>query len=119
MAYNVDWSLVEFHLSQGQNVLLDSPCLYQEMVDRGIELSKKYKTTYKYVECYLNDFQEINNRLKCRNRMVSQIEVASSEETFKFTIENSKNPNEGLYIVVNTKQPLERYIDQVIRFIKE
>lgn len=51
--------------------------------------------------------------------MVSQIEVASSEETFKFTIENSKKPNEGLYIVVNTKQPLERYIDQVIRFIKE
>lgn len=119
MAYNVDWSLVEFHLSQGQNVLLDSPCLYQEMVDRGIELSKKYKTTYKYVECYLNDFQEINNRLKSLNRMVSQIEVASSEETFKFTIENSKKPNEGLYIVVNTKQPLERYIDQVIRFIKE
>lgn len=25
VAYNMDWSLVEFHLSQGQNVVLDSP----------------------------------------------------------------------------------------------
>lgn len=29
IAYNVDWSLVEFHLSQGLNVVLDSPCLYR------------------------------------------------------------------------------------------
>ncbi|MGE7982219.1 AAA family ATPase [Solibacillus sp. NPDC093137] len=119
IAYNVDWSLVEFHLSQGQNVVLDSPCLYQEMVDRGIRLSKKYNVTYKYVECYLNDFQEINNRLKNRNKMVSQIEAACSEETFKFTIENSKKPNEGAYIVVDTNEPLESYIDRVIGFIKE
>jgi len=118
MAYNVDWSLVEFHLSQGQNVVLDSPCLYQEMVDRGIDLSKKYNAAYKYVECYLNDFQEINNRLKSRNKMVSQIEAVSSEETFKLTIENSKKPDEGSYIVVNTSEPLESYIDQVIDFIK-
>ena len=119
VAYNIDWSLVEFYLSQGQNVVLDSPCLYQEMVDRGIGLSKKYNASYKYVECYLNNFQEINNRLKSRNRMVSQIEEASSEEIFKFTIENSKKPKEGSYIVVDTKEPLEKYIDQVIGFIKQ
>lgn len=82
-------------------------------------MSKKYNVTYKYVECYLNDFQEINNRLKNRNRMVSQIEAACSEETFKFTIENSKKPNEGSYIVVDTNEPLESYIDRVIGFIKE
>ncbi|MEK4385553.1 AAA family ATPase [Solibacillus sp. FSL W7-1464] len=119
IAYNVDWSLVEFHLSQGQNVVLDSPCLYQEMVERGIGLSKKYNAAYKYVECYLNDYQEINNRLQSRNRMVSQIEKASSEEIFKFTIENSKKPDEGSYIIVNTKDPLESYIDRVIDFIME
>ncbi|MEK5184770.1 AAA family ATPase [Solibacillus sp. FSL W7-1324] len=118
IAYNVDWSLVEFHLSQGLNVVLDSPCLYQEMVDRGIDLSKKYNATYKYVECYLNDFQEINNRLKSRNKMVSQINAVSSEETFKRTLENSKKPDEGSYIVVNTSEPLESYIDQVIDFIE-
>ncbi|WP_339176029.1 AAA family ATPase [Solibacillus sp. FSL R5-0691] len=118
IAYNVDWSLVEFHLSQGQNVVLDSPCLYQETVDRGIDLSKKYNATYKYVECYLNDFQEINNRLKSRNKMVSQINAVSSEETFKRTLENSKKPDEGSYIVVNTSEPLESYIDQVIDFIE-
>lgn len=33
MAYDVDWSLVEYHLSLGQNVILDSPCLYDEMLD--------------------------------------------------------------------------------------
>lgn len=36
ISYNIDFSLVDFHLSQGHNVILDSPCLYEEMVEKGI-----------------------------------------------------------------------------------
>lgn len=64
ISYNIDWSLIEFHLSQGQDVIFDSPCLYQEMIDKGTYLSKKYNVKYKYVECYLSDIHEINFRLK-------------------------------------------------------
>ena len=39
IAYHIDWSLVDFHLSQGQSVILDSPCLYAEMLEKGTALS--------------------------------------------------------------------------------
>lgn len=61
-SYNIDWSLVEFYLSQGHNVILDSPCLYDELIEKGIPLSEKYPIKYKYVECYLDDMGEINRR---------------------------------------------------------
>lgn len=119
ISYNIDWSLIEFHLSQGQNVIFDSPCLYQEMVDRGIGLSKKYNVKYKYVECCLNDFHEVNFRLLNRERLVSQIREVSSEEAFNETIENSKKPTDYQWIVVDTGRPLESYINKVIHYINE
>lgn len=117
ISYNIDWSLVEFHLSQGQDVVFDSPCLYQEMIDRGTDLSKKYNVKYKYVECYLNDIHEINYRLKNRERMISQIREVKSEEIFKYTIENSKKPSEYKCMVIDTGKPLESYINDVMKYI--
>lgn len=119
ISYNIDWSLIEFHLSQGHNVIFDSPCLYEEMVDRGIGLAKKYNATYKYVECYLNDLHVINDRLKNRERMISQISEVLSEEAFTYTIENSKKPTDYPCIVVDTSRPLESYLYEVINYINE
>ncbi|MCG7344679.1 ATP-binding protein [Sporosarcina sp. ACRSL] len=119
ISYNIDWSLIEFHLSQGHSVVFDSPCLYEEMVDRGTSLAKKYNAAYKYVECYLNDFHAINDRLKSRDRMISQISEVRSEEAFTYSIENSKKPTDYPCLVVDTAKPLESYIDDVVNYIKE
>ncbi|ASJ48804.1 AAA family ATPase [Bacillus cereus] len=119
ISYNIDWSLIEFYLSQGQAVIFDSPCLYEEMVKKGTDLSEKYNVKYKYVECYIDDMDEINFRLKNRERMISQIKEIMSEEDFKYTIENSKKPSEYKCLVVDTAQPLENYILDVIKYINE
>ncbi|MEK3977965.1 AAA family ATPase [Psychrobacillus sp. FSL K6-2836] len=119
ISYNIDWSLIEFHLSQGQDVIFDSPCLYQEMIDKGTYLSKKYNVKYKYVECYLSDIHEINFRLKNRERMISQIKEIKSEIAFKSTIENSKKPLGYKCITVDTGQTLESYIQDVMNYIYE
>ncbi|MEB2282978.1 ATP-binding protein [Lysinibacillus xylanilyticus] len=119
ISYNIDWSLVDFHLSQGHNVILDSPCLYEELVDRGTILSVKYNVKYKYIECYLDDFQEINYRLTNRERMVSQITEIKSEVAFKHTLQSSKKPSNYRCIIVNTRQPLENYIQEVMDYINE
>ncbi|OFD55088.1 hypothetical protein BWGOE4_37430 [Bacillus mycoides] len=119
ISYNIDWSLIEFHLSEGQAVIFDSPCLYEEMVEKGTDLSKKYNAKYKYIECYLDDSNEINFRLKNRDRMLSQIKEIQSEESFKYTIKNSKKPPEYKCLVVDTKQPLESYIQEVMNYIHE
>jgi len=117
ISYNIDWSLVDFHLSQGLNVILDSPCFYEEMVDKGTILTEKYNVKYKYIECYLDDFKEINYRLKNRDRMVSQIAEIKSEAVFNDTLQNSKKPSNCRCITVNTRQPLENYIQEVMDYL--
>jgi hypothetical protein len=89
------------------------------MIDKGTSLSKRYSVKYKYVECYINDIHQINYRLKNRERMISQIQEIKSEEAFKYTIENSKRPSEYKYLVVDTGQPLESSIHDVMNYINE
>ncbi|MGF9964310.1 AAA family ATPase [Bacillus rhizoplanae] len=117
ISYDIEWALIDFHLSQGHDVILDSPCLYVEMVEKGTALSKKHHAKYKYVECYLNDMQEIDNRLKNRKRMISQIQHVESEELFKKWVGNSKKPSDYHYLIVDSGQPLDSYVNEVIEYI--
>lgn len=119
ISYSIDWSLIEFYLSQGQAVILDSPCLYEELIEKGLYVSEKYHVTYKYVECYLDDIHEINFRLKNRDRMVSQIKEIKSEVAFNYAIENSKKPSGSKCMVVDTRKPLASYLHDVINYINE
>lgn len=119
ISYSIDWALVDYYLSQGLNVILDSPSLYSEMVDKGVNLTEKYQASYKYIECYLNDIKEINKRLSERKRMVSQIEQAASEETFNKTIQNSKKPEHIECLTVNTAEPIEQYLGRVMQYLKD
>jgi len=119
ISYNIDWSLIESFLSQGQKVIFDSPCLYEEMITKGTALANKYNVPYKYVECYLDDFDEINLRLKNRESKISQIKEVKSIEGFRFTIENSKKPDHHKCLVVDTSQPLDSYIQEVLEYILE
>ncbi|RXJ04505.1 ATP-binding protein [Anaerobacillus alkaliphilus] len=119
ISYNIDWSLIEFHLSQGHSVIFDSPCLYDEMISKGTSLAERYNVKYKYIECYLNDFNEINSRLKNRESMISQIKEVKSFEGFTYTIENSKKPDNHRCLIVNTGKPLDTYIQDVINYIME
>jgi hypothetical protein len=62
---------------------------------------------------------EINNRLKNRVRMPSQIEQVSSEEGFKKTINNSKKPYGVKCIRVDTSHPTSDYIGGVVAYLTE
>ena len=117
IAYNVDFALIDFYLSMGKNVILDSPCLYDEIIDQGTEISDKYDANYKYIECYLDDFDEINRRLKKRKTLISQISEVKSSETFYMALKNSKKPQNYKYISVNSGKPVDTYINEVINYI--
>lgn len=116
IAYDIDWALIDFHLASGHNVILDSPCLYEEMILKGTELTRKHQVEYKYIECILHDFNEINDRLKKRERKISQIEEIQSEEAFRKTIESSKKPDVPV-LMVDTSKPIEEYIDEVMDYL--
>lgn len=119
IAYNIDWSLIDFQMSQGHSVIFDSPCLYEEMVEKGTFLAQKYNVKYKYIECLIDDSTVINFRLKNRSRMISQIKEIHSEEAFQYTINNSKKPSDYKCLVVDTRNPLESYLQDVMKYIYE
>ncbi|MGG1878795.1 AAA family ATPase [Paenibacillus cisolokensis] len=119
LSYTVDWALVEFYLSQGYDVIFDSPCLYSEMIENGMNLAEKYGATYKYVECLFHDFNEINRRLRTRQRMISQI-AETAEADFIAAIQDSKRPPSHIKsLVVDSSQPLDSYIQDVLDYIRE
>ena len=118
IGYSIDWALADFYLSQGFPVILDSPCLYSEMIEKGQALSKQYNVKYKYVECIARDMHVVNKRLKKRDNMISQITAVSSEEGFYYTIENSAKPQDTAILQVNTLQRPEEYIEEVINYMK-
>lgn len=89
------------------------------MIEKGTALATKYNVKYKYVECYLDDMNEINLRLKNRKGMISQIKEIKSIDAFKFTIENSKKPSKGKSLLVNTRQPIKGYLETVMNYINE
>ncbi len=117
ISYNIEWALIDLHLSQGHSVILDSPCFYSEGVETGIKLAKKHNVDYKYVECYLNDLKEIDKRLKQRDRMISQIQQVSSEEAFRHWVDSSKKPSNIKCLVVDTSKSIDAYINDVIRYL--
>lgn len=118
ISYEIDWQLIDYYLGLGNSVIFDSPCLYDVMIERGLSLQKKHNVFYKYVECFLNDFEEINCRLTSRNKMLSQISSVNSKEDFLYTIHNSKKPEKINCLKIDTSQPLESYIDLVVDYIQ-
>lgn len=119
ISYDIEWALIDFHLSQGQSVILDSPCFYEEMLEKGRNLTEKHQAAYRYVECYLNDYDETNRRLKTRQRMISQIQEVASKEIFHRSIHNSKRPSNGTFLKVETSKPVDDYINMVMTYIQD
>ncbi|WP_214836149.1 AAA family ATPase [Exiguobacterium sp. s36] len=117
VAYNLDWALVEFHLSLGRNVILDSPCLYGVMIDRGLAMTANSGATYRCVECLVDDVDEINRRLRERERKLSQIRSVSPEDFYR-TVTASKRPAHMHTLTIDTNRPLETYLPDVIAYLQ-
>ena len=116
-------------LSQGRSVIFDSPCFYEQLLLRGQQLAADHGAAYRYVECRLDDLHELDRRLRNRPRAQSQVagvfatpldgadQPVHGEAYFRNAIENMKRPGDG-YLVVDTAQPLERYLDRVVAYIQ-
>ena len=72
LAYDLGWALSEDILKQERNVIIDSPCNYQETLDRGTALARRHGYTYWYVECKVDDIGLLDERLRKRAPMRSQ-----------------------------------------------
>ncbi len=55
IAYGINWALSEDIMKQKRSVIIDSTCNYQETLDRGTALARRYDYDYWYVECSVDD----------------------------------------------------------------
>ncbi|MBL0389184.1 AAA family ATPase [Tumebacillus sp. ITR2] len=119
MSYDIEWALVESFLAQGLSVILDSPCLYTVMVEKGTALAYKHQATYKYVECILEDIHEIDTRLQTRPALTSQNRQVTSKETFLAAFGTSQKPTHTQPLLVDSSRPLDSYLDKVLAYVQE
>lgn len=119
VSYHIDWSLIESFLIQKHNVIFDSPCLYEEIIEKGMDLAKKYNSTYKYIECINEDFFNVNDRLKSRDRKISQITKFESYDKFVDALYKSKRPPNNNFLVVDSSKPIDTYIMDVVNYIRD
>jgi predicted kinase len=117
-SYNVVYSLCRYYLSINKSVIIDTPCFYEETVENGIKIAKEYRAKYKYIECRLEDFDEISNRLRTRQSSISQINSAEKEQFFS-AIDKSKKPANYKHLSIDSSVPIESNIRCVLAYLEE
>lgn len=72
-SYAVILALAKHLLQQRHSVIIDSPCFYDELLASGQALAQEYKASYRYIECVVDDLDELDRRLRTRPRALSQV----------------------------------------------
>lgn len=130
-SYEVIKVLVRRFAESGKSVVIDSPCLYQQLLDFGESTARELQVTYCYVECILEDFEELTRRIQNRTSKPSQNKSGplgsqmiehqgrpprNAEMVFREWAENMKRPER--YCKIDTSQPLEVCLGQAIQYVK-
>ena len=129
LAYDLTWALAEDILTQNLSVIIDSPCNYQEAVDSGMGLAKRYGAQYWYVECRVDDMGLLDERLRQRVPLRSQrtgvnrppidvIGTGTSEDSrqiFEKWIKEPCRPDPDKVIVIGSAKDPEECGDEVLR----
>ena len=115
-SYDVVFSLCKYYLGINKSVIIDTPCYYDDSLQNGISIANEYNAKYKYIECRVEDFEVVNNRLTSRERSISQIPSAEKER-FLGAMDKSKHPTKTDYLIVDSFLPIESYIQKVLSYI--
>jgi predicted kinase len=129
-SYAVLDALARHLLAQRHSVIFDSPCFYEELLERGQRLAQQAGAQYRYIECVVEDLDELDRRLRTRPRLPSQVagvwapptggsgKVLSGDEVFRDWIANMKRPESG-YLVLDTTRPLEVCLGEALAYISD
>jgi hypothetical protein len=96
----MSFDLAKFYMADGRNVVLDSPCYYDEIIERGMAITKAFSSSYKFLECSVESFDIIHKRIELRDNMTSQIKSVT-KESFEQAKVHSKKPDQN-YLQVDS-----------------
>jgi predicted kinase len=128
-SYGVLLAVVEELLGQGQQVVVDSPCYYQELLVAGQELAGRFGLRYRYVECVTADLAVLDQRLRARVPLRSQrpsvdtppVDLpadpgSTGAALFEEWIAHMKRPAGG-YLRLDTTKPLDECVRRLRAFL--
>lgn len=116
LAYDLMFDLGKFYLEQGRSIIFDTPCYFEEIIDKGLNLSSTYNAQYKFIDCYVDDFELISKRISLRDNMTSQI-IEPTLEGFERAKKRVVRPDSG-YLRIDTADPISIDYEQIINYIK-
>ncbi len=131
-SYEVIKALVPGFLEAGHNVIIDSPCLYSELLNFGEQAAKSAGAKYRYIECKLDDLQELSRRITGRKAKPSQNqfgpldarpiqhrgrEPMNAKDLFLDWARNMKRPQ--AYLLVDSSRDLDVCVQQALRYIHD
>lgn len=110
------FDLVESYLSKGISVIIDTSCYLETTLEKGLDLSRKYKANYKYIECKVDNYEDIEKRIKARNHLESQLREPSIEK-YKSLKDKSIKPKNINILVVNTTSKETYNIETILDYL--
>ena len=127
-SYQVIKDLTASILQQGVSVIIDSPCLYADLVTFGLTQASKASASYRQIECQLVDHKALDARLRSRATMPSQIKhldqmfshagnssVLARDLILEWAA-NMQHPP-GDWLALDTSAPLSECVTQAMAFI--
>lgn len=130
-SYEVIKALVGEFLKQGFSVIIDSPCLYIELLEFGQHMAKKNQIPYRYIECRLEDLEVLNERINSRKSKPSQVKHGPLDDhqiqhrgkppknpkvVFREWAENMKQPEE--YLIIDTLKSPDICVKVALEYIE-
>ncbi len=106
-AYEVFFALADHLLGQGSSVVLDSPSAWEQIPANGRKIAAERQADYYFVECSCPEDVRLR-RLEERQKLPSQ--------TNSGPLETIGPP--GAYLRVDTTQPIERCLEQVLEYLQ-
>lgn len=133
-SYAVLLGVAKHLLQQGHNVILDSPCFYDELLQKGQQLAQEANATYVYIECVLVDLFELDRRLRGRSSWSSQVQGITQlprtsqvpgssgerlvdEAVMQAWVANMKRPDD--FLQLDTSRPVKDCVSDALKYIEQ
>lgn len=127
-SYSVIQALARRFLSEGRNVVIDSPCLYAPLLAFGLQAAADFDACYKYIECRLEDLDLLDSRLRQRHSRPSQLNrigltinhrgnpPRESRQLIREWAANMQRPD-GDYLVLDSVQSIETCVGHALKYV--
>lgn len=115
-SYLIVFDLIDYYLSKDLDVIVDTSCYLDKTLQRGLELSKKYGADYKYIECRVDNFDYIEERIKSRKNLASQLTEPTLEK-YNSLVDKSLKPKNKDILIVNTTLEEDYKMEDILGYL--